>query len=46
MARKIEVMTIVSEIDYSLRFDKTTEPIVGSPQYDHKMLQYSIDKVK
>jgi hypothetical protein len=40
------MITTVSEIDYSLWFEKPTKPTVGSPQYDHKMLQYNIDKVK
>jgi hypothetical protein len=40
------MMTTMGEIVYSLRFQKPTEPIVGSHQYDHKMFQYSIDKVK
>jgi hypothetical protein len=46
MAEKIEMMTILGEIDYSLRFQKPTEPTVGSHQYDHKMFHYIIDKVK
>jgi hypothetical protein len=40
------MMTIMGEIDFSLQFEKCTEPIVDSPHYDHKMLYYSIDKVK
>jgi hypothetical protein len=44
MTEKIEMMTILGEIDYSLRFQKPTEPTVGSHQYDHKMFHYSIDK--
>jgi hypothetical protein len=40
------MMTTMGEIVYSLRFQKPTEPIVGSHQYDHKMFQYRIDKVK
>jgi hypothetical protein len=42
----IIMMTTVGEIVYSLWFVKPTKPIVGSLQYDHKMLQYNIDKVK
>jgi hypothetical protein len=42
----IDMITTVGEIDLALRFDRPTEPTVGTPNYDHKMLQYSIDKVK
>jgi hypothetical protein len=40
------MMTTVDERDYSLWFEKLVEPIEASPLYDHKMLHYSIDKVK
>jgi hypothetical protein len=40
------MITIVGEIDYSMWFDKPTKLIVGSTQYDHKVVQYNIDKVK
>jgi hypothetical protein len=42
----IDMITTVGEIDLALRFDRPTEPTVGTPNYDHKMLQYSIDKLK
>jgi hypothetical protein len=44
--RKNQMITIVCEIDYSLWFEKSIEPTVGLPQYDLKVLQYKIDKVK
>jgi hypothetical protein len=40
------MMTTVGELDFSLRFEKHVEPTVGSPLYDHKMLQYSINKAE
>jgi hypothetical protein len=42
----IDMITTVGEIDYALRFDKPVEPTVGTPNYDHRWMQYSIDKVK
>jgi hypothetical protein len=39
------MVTTVGEIDYSLQHEKPIELTMGSPQYDHKMLQCSIDKV-
>jgi hypothetical protein len=39
------MVTKVGEIDYSLQHEKPIELTMGSPQYNHKMLQYSIDKV-
>jgi hypothetical protein len=42
----IDMITTVGEIDYALRFDKPVEPTVGTPNYDHMWIQYSIDKVK
>jgi hypothetical protein len=42
----IDMITTVGEIDYALRFDKPVEPTVGTPNYDHRWMQYNIDKVK
>jgi hypothetical protein len=42
----IDMITIVDEIDYSLWFERPTEPTVGTPNYDHKWMQYSIKKFK
>lgn len=37
---------IVSEIEYALKNQKHIEPIVDIPLYEHKYMQYNIDKVK
>jgi hypothetical protein len=42
----IDIITTVGEIDYSLWFDRPTEPTVDTPNYDHKWMQYNIEKVK
>jgi hypothetical protein len=42
----IDMITTVGEIDYALRFDKPVEPTVGTPNYDHRWMQYNIDKIK
>jgi hypothetical protein len=33
------MITTVGEIDYALRFDRPIEPIVGTPNYDHRWMQ-------
>jgi hypothetical protein len=40
------MITTVSEIDFTPRFDIPTEPTVGTPNYEHKLMQYIIVKVK
>jgi hypothetical protein len=32
----IDMMNTVGEIDYSVRFDRPTEPALDTPNYDHK----------
>jgi hypothetical protein len=43
---RIEVMLALSELDYALQVQKPTEPEEGVPQYEHKLLQYSVEKMK
>jgi hypothetical protein len=40
------VITIVGEIDNSLRFDRPIELKDGTSNYEHKWMQYNIKKVK
>jgi hypothetical protein len=40
------MITIMGEIYYSLRFDRPTESTVGTPNYDHKWMQYNIKTFK
>jgi hypothetical protein len=40
------MLTTVGEIDYSLWLEKTTEPTMDTPMYDHKWMHYSMYKVK
>ena len=40
------MVTTVDNVEYLLKFERPNEPTMDSPQYDRKMLQYNIDKVK
>jgi hypothetical protein len=40
----IDMITTVGEIDYALWFDRPTEPTVGTPSYDHRWMQYNIER--
>ena len=43
---RIDMVLALSELDYALQNWETTEPEENVPQYEHKLLQYNIDKVK
>ena len=43
---RIDMVLALSELDFALQNEKPTEPAEDVPQYEHKLLQYSIDKVK
>ena len=42
---KIEVILGLSELDYALHNAPPTEPHVEDPDYEHKFMQYGINRV-
>jgi hypothetical protein len=44
--KEIDMLLTLADLDYSIQTDRPTEPQIGDPLYDEKMLCYGIQKTK
>ena len=44
--KEVDMLLTLADLDYSIQTDRPTEPQIGDPLYDEKMLHYSIEKKK